>query len=324
MGVVNINYFLSSAIAFVVVILLVPLLKKLAFRIDFLDKPVPDKDRKIHREPIPLTASIGIFAAFFIAFALFRRKFDTEFFAVLTGSLLIMGIGFVDDWYKTRGKELKALPKMLVQLLAAFIVYESGIVFSGFHNPFTNSFVILPSWLQLILTIMWIFGVTTVINFSDGMDGLAGGLSCISAITLFAIALAKGQTDSALMAVALVGAGLGYLRFNRPPAKIFMGDAGATFMGFILAIIALDGAFKQATVLSIFVPILALGVPIFDNIFVIIKRFAKGKPIYVADSEQVHYRLLSAGLSQKQVVGVLYLANTCLCLASLVLFLLKV
>jgi len=122
----------------------------------------------------------------------------------------------------------------------------------------------------------------------------------------------------------IVFAGLGYLRFNRPPARIYMGDAGATFMGFILAIIALDGAFKQATVLSVFVPILALGVPIFDNIFVVIKRFLKGKPIYVADAGQVHYRLLSAGLNQKQVVAFLYLANTCFCLASIVLFLLKV
>ena len=319
-----IKYLLAFAMAFTIVILLIPVLKRLAFKLDFVDKPVEGNERKIHREPVPLTASIAIFAGFFATYALFQRKFDLELLAVFIGSVMIMGIGMLDDWYKTHGRELSALPKFVVQVLAAFIVYRSGIVFSGFHNPFNNSDVVLSGILQLILTVTWIFGVTTVINFSDGMDGLAGGLSTISAMTLFVVAITKGQSAPAVMAIALVGTGVGYLRFNRPPARIYMGDAGATFMGFILAIIALDGAFKQATVLSLFIPILALGVPIFDNIFVVVKRFINGKPVFKADASQVHYRLLSHGLNQKQVVAFLWLVNLCFCLTSIILLLFKV
>ncbi|WP_201292367.1 MraY family glycosyltransferase, partial [Enterococcus gallinarum] len=136
-------------------------------------------------------------------------------------------------------------------------VYSYGIQFEGFNNPFTGHYINLPEWLQLILTIFWIFGVTTVINFSDGIDGLAGGLSAISGGTLFVVAMTMGQSESALLAVILVGAALGYLRYNKPPARVFMGDAGATFLGFILGIIALDGAFKGATLASLFIPIFA-------------------------------------------------------------------
>lgn len=172
----------------------------------------------------------------------------------------------------------------MYKLAQRSIVYVSGNAFTGFYNPFSGDYIVLPVILSFLLTIIWIFGVTTVINFSDGMDGLAGALTAISAITLFVVALAKGQSSSAIMAISLIGVTLAYLRYNKPPAKIFMGDAGATFLGFILAVIALDGAFKQATVLSLFIPILALGVPIFDNIFVVVKRFIQGKSIYQADA----------------------------------------
>ena len=155
------------------------------------------------------------------------------------------------------------------------------------------------------------------------MDGLAGGLATISAVTLFIVALTKGQTNSAMMAIILIGVTVAYLRYNKPPAKIFMGDAGATFIGFILGVIALDGAFKQATILSLFIPILALGVPIFDNIFVIMKRMIQGKPIYQADASQAHYRLLRSGLNHKQVVMFLCLIGTCFGLSSIILLLIQ-
>lgn len=280
-------------------------------------------ERKLHRQPIPLTASYAIFTGFFLTYIALTKEITWETAALVAGGMLLLTIGTVDDWYKTKGKDFPALPKMLVQVSAAVLVFASGIAFTGFVNPFNAEYVMLPIWLQFILTILWIFGVTTVINFSDGMDGLAGGLSAISAITLFIVALAKGQSDSALMSITLVGVTIGYLKYNKAPAKVFMGDAGATFLGFILAVIALDGAFKQATMLSIFIPILALGVPIFDNIFVVIKRFIQGKAIYQADASQAHYRLLRAGLNQNQVVGVLYLVSTCLCLSSIILMLVE-
>ncbi|MGZ0050567.1 MraY family glycosyltransferase [Brevibacillus gelatini] len=321
---VMITYAISFLLSFAIVMVLIPPLAKLAFRLDFVDKPRKDVERKIHREPIPLTASYAIFIGFAASFLLFSKESPGQTIAVLIGSLLLITIGTIDDWYKTQGKDFSALPKMIVQISAAVIVYLSGISFSGFYNPLSGEYILLPEWLQFILTILWIFGVTTVINFSDGMDGLAGGLTAISAGTLFVVALVKGQTTSAIMAISLIGVALAYLRYNKPPAKIFMGDAGATFLGFILAVIALDGAFKQATVLSLFIPILALGVPIFDNLFVVAKRFVQGKPIYQADASQVHYRLLRTGLNPKQVVAFLCLISMCFSLTSIILLLLGV
>lgn len=315
---------MAGLLSFVIVLLLIPPLTRLAFRIDFVDKPRPDSERKIHREPIPLTAGIAIFAGFVITYFVFVRDNFSQSLAIMAGGLLVLIIGLVDDWYKTHGKELSSLPKLVVQLAAAIIVYKSGIVFYGFTNPFTGEEVILWEWAQFVLTVTWIFGVTTVINFTDGMDGLAGSLSTISALTLFIVAVAKNQPDSAMMAILLVGVGLAYLRYNKPPAKVFMGDAGATFIGFMLAVIALNGAFKQATVLSLFIPILALGVPIFDNLFVVFKRFLNGKPIYQADASQAHYRLLASGLNQKQVLMFLCLINVCFGLTSIIILMLNV
>ena len=313
------NYFAAFMSAFAIALLLIPQMKKLAIKIDFVDRPT---ERKIHKEPVPHLASFGILFGFMVPYFVVTQNFDEKSLALVMGSVLIIGIGIIDDWYKTQGKDFPALPKFVVQMTAAIIVYQSGVVFYGFTNPLTSDYIMFPVTLQFLLTVTWIFGVTTVINFMDGLDGLAGSISAISGTTLFVVALAKGQTDSAIMAIIIVGAILGYLRFNRQPAQIYMGDAGATFIGFILAVIALNGAFKQATVLSMFIPVLALGVPIFDSIFVVVKRMREGKKIYIADRSQGHYRLLSSGMNQKQVVAVLSLANICLGLFSIIILLL--
>ena len=163
---------------------------------------------------------------------------------------MIVVIGLIDDWYKTKGKEFPIFPRLIIQLLSAILVFKAGIVFKGFTNPITGNFIELNQTIQFLLTITWIFGVTTVINWSDGMDGLAGGLSLISAITFFLAAIILNQAESALISIILVGAILGFLYYNKYPAKVFMGDSGANFLGFILSITALDGAFKQATVMS--------------------------------------------------------------------------
>lgn len=315
------NYVFAGILAFAIVYTLTPLLKKWALKLEFVDKP---NERKIHKKPVPFTGGISMFIAFVAVYPLFAGPWSRESTAVLVGAFLILAIGMIDDWYKARGKELSAFPKLLVQVSAAVVVYQSGIVFHGFHNPFNNTDVVLPVWLQFLFTVVWIFGVTTVVNFTDGMDGLAGGISCISASTLFIVALTKGHSASAVMAVILIGATLGFLRFNRYPAKVFMGDAGATFLGFILAVISLDGVFKQATLLSLLIPVLALGIPIFDNVYVVIRRLMERKPIYKADRSQVHFRLLSKGLNQRQVVAFLYLVSLCFALTSIILSMVKV
>lgn len=315
------RYLYTFLAAFLIVYMLIPFLKRASYKLSFVDRPT---ERKRHKEPVPLLGGLGIFIGFICGYFIFVRPMDKEFFSTVIGSFMVFAIGIIDDWYKTRGKEFPILPRLIIQIGAAAIIYKSGILFYGFTNPFTDKFVVLPVWLQFILSITWILGVTTVINWSDGIDGLAGGLTAISGSTLFVVALTKGQAVSAIMAALLVGVTTGFLRYNRHPAQIYMGDSGANFIGFILAVIALDGAFKQATLISISIPVLALGVPIFDNIFVVIKRFMDGKPIYKADRSQAHYRLLSAGLSPRQVVFFLCLISTCLCLFSIVILLLHV
>ncbi|CAM3641623.1 MraY family glycosyltransferase [Marinicrinis lubricantis] len=313
------QYFISFIMAFSIVYVLIPPLRKLAFKIDFVDRPRQDVERKIHKEPIPLTASYAIFIGFVFSYLIVSRDFSMQTGAIILGSIILLVIGTLDDWYKTKGKDFPVLPKLIVQLMPAVIVYASGIAFTGFVNPLDGEYVLLPVWLQFILTVLWIFGVTTVINFSDGMDGLAGALSAISATTLFIVALMAGQGESALMAMVIVAVALAYLKYNKPPAKIFMGDAGATFLGFILSVIALDGVLKQATVLSIFIPVLALGVPIFDNIYVVLKRLIRKQPIYQADASQAHYRLLRLGLKPIQIVAFLCLVSICFGLSSIIL-----
>jgi UDP-N-acetylmuramyl pentapeptide phosphotransferase/UDP-N-acetylglucosamine-1-phosphate transferase len=315
------RYFCAFLTVYLIVYFAIPILIKLAIKFDFLDKPTK---RKKQGKPMPLVGGIGILIAFFVGYLIFIGQINKRFIYILVAALLVFIIGIVDDWYKTKGKEFAVLPRLIIQIISAFMIYQSGIVFNGFTSPFTNKYIILPEGVSLLLSITWILGVTTVINWCDGMDGLAGSLSAIAGSTLFVVALAKNQTDSAMMSILLVGSLIGFLKYNKYPAQTYIGDSGANFSGFILAIIALDGAFKQATIISITIPILALGVPIFDNIYVVIRRIIKGKPIYKADASQIHHRLLSRGLSQKQVLRVLSLISVCLSFCSIIILLLKV
>ncbi|OPX42234.1 putative undecaprenyl-phosphate N-acetylglucosaminyl 1-phosphate transferase [Ruminiclostridium hungatei] len=317
------NYFLPFLLSLGIMLYVTPKLTKLAHKINYTEKPNKDSQRKIHTESKAYLAAVGILFTFWSCYFLFTRDFSTKALAVFGSSFLIWGIGMADDWFKINGRDLKALPKFVFQLLACIMaVYFTNIKFAGITNPFNDAYIMFPLWFQYVLSVLWLFGVTTVINFSDGLDGLAGGISCISAGTLFIVSIVKGNHLLGIMSIALVGVCLGYLRYNRYPAKILMGDAGATFLGFMLAVISLDGAFKQATAVSIFIPILALGLPIFDNIFVVLKRLREGKKVYVGDASQIHYRLLAKGLTQKQAVYFLYLVCICLNLSAIILLLL--
>jgi len=318
------NFFFAFIFSLLIMLFITPKLIQLAYKTNYLEKPQLDNERKIHNKAKPYLAGVGLFFSFWITYFIINRIYNNKILIILLSSFLIFIIGMIDDTYKIRGKDLKAFPKMFFQLLACALVYSANVKFAGFTNPFDGSYVLLPTWLQFLLTICWLFGVTTVINFTDGIDGLAGGITCISSCTLFIVALFKNDISSALMAIILVGICLGYLKYNKFPSKILMGDSGATFLGFILGIISLDGAFKQVTVISIFIPILVLGLPIFDNIFVIFKRLSEGRPIYIGDASQIHFRLLAKGFTQKQVVYLLYLASACLNLTAILLLLLKI
>lgn len=306
--------------AFLIVYLITPILMKFSLKYNFTDKPT---ERKKHRGEIPLCGGIAMYIAFFTIYLFVNQGNIVEKIGVFIGGTLILLIGLIDDYYKANGKEFPIYPRLIIQLLAAFIVFKAGIAFTGFTNPVTGVYVELGIALQLILTITWIFGVTTVINWSDGMDGLAGGLSFISAITFAGAALILNQGDSALVSLIVAGITVGFLIYNKYPARVFMGDSGANLLGFILSIIALDGAFKQATVLSLFIPILALAVPIFDNLFVIVKRFSEGKPVYQADRSQIHYRLQEKGFSPRQVVTYINIISLTFSAISIILLFIK-
>ena len=261
---------------------------------------------------------IGILPAFII----FVGFGSIEYIAIMLGALIILGIGLLDDHSKTRGREFPVLPRLLAHIGAATIVFAAGIRFSWLNVPFMEDYIVLPFVAQYVITVMWIFGVTTVMNFSDGLDGLAGGFSGITAIVLFVAAVFTNQVSSAFMSVALIGCIIAFMRYNFFPAKIFMGDSGANFLGYLLAVISLHGLFRQATIVSMVIPVMALGVPIFDSLAVVIKRFIARKPIYKADNSHIHQRLMKKGLNPVQTVVFLLLICVCLSLTSIILMLL--
>ena len=324
-------------IAFVVAVLLallaVPVLKRVAVKFDFTDKPTK---RKLHTEPIPLIGGVVMLSSFLIGFIIFVVIFDSTAYpydtlgimgtiAIIVGALLITGVGLVDDYSKTRGKDFPVFPRVFVHFSVGVLAFIGGIRFLGFVNPFTHYYVYLPIWLQFFLTVIWFMGLITVFNFMDGLDGLAGLLALLSGITLFIVAISMNQSDSALMAILVVGMIAGFLKFNLPPAKIYMGDSGAYLLGFLLAVISLHGTFKQATLISMLIPILAMGVPIFDSILVVFRRLKAGRPAHKPDNTHhthIHYRLVKAGLKPTHAVLIIFLLSLCLNLASIIIMLL--
>lgn len=314
------RYLIAVLISFVFVYFTVPYVQKLALKTGFVDIP---NQRKIHTNPIPLLGGVSIYLGFFLTGAIYVSH-SLEFWGILIGGLLIFLIGIIDDFYKTRHKELAAWPKFIVQIVAASILPLFGVSIQGINIPFIHeAFVVFPIWLRVFATVLWVVAITNMMNFLDGVDGLAAGIAAISGTTLFFIALLKGQTDMALLSITLIGTALGFLRHNFHPARIFMGDAGATFLGFVLASIAVSGAFKSATLISVLIPVLALGVPIMDAVYVIFRRMKERRPIYVADKGHTFHYLMKSGLSQKQTVTFLYLLGICFSLASIVIMLVQ-
>jgi UDP-GlcNAc:undecaprenyl-phosphate GlcNAc-1-phosphate transferase len=315
---------IDGLMAFILSWALVPLARKLAIKLRFVDIP---NARKVHSNPLPLLGGLAIFAAFFATnwvMSHFGHPQPQVYTGLMLGALLLFAVGLVDDYYKTRNRDFPAAPRFLLQIVSAALVAQFGGTIHGFSMPFgTVHYVTFPHWLAVLTTIVWIVGVINVFNFLDGLDGLAAGIAAISGMTLIFIAIVKQDIDSALWAAALAGSALGFLRHNFYPARIIMGDAGSTLLGFLLASIAVIGAFKSATVISISVPILALGVPIFDGLIVVIRRAIAGKPVYKADKTHSHHRLLNAGLSQVQAVSFMYLISLCFSLASMIVVLLQ-
>lgn len=312
------QHVITFALAFAIVYALVPVMRKIALRTGFVDMP---NQRKIHTDPIPLLGGAAMFAGFF-ATTMLRGDITREYIGLALGALVIFLVGLIDDYAKTRGKDFPALPKFLGQILAAAILVYFDVRIETITAPFGDrGYWDLPLWLSVIATLLWVVGITNMFNFLDGVDGLAGGIAAISATSLLFISLLKDQPASALFAVTLIAVTLAFLRHNFHPARIFMGDSGSNFLGFTLAAIAVEGAFKAYTLVSVVVPVLALGVPIFDFFYVTIRRIKEKRPVYKPDKEHTHHQLMRSGLSQIQTVAFLYLLGICFSLASIIVVL---
>lgn len=295
--------YIAFLIALSVAYLVTPSVIKLANRVGAID--VPKDNRRVHKTPIPRLGGIAIFVGFLVA-VLVTFNLDKKLLGILIGAAIIVVMGYFDDI-----KPLSAKVKLLVQLLAACIVIYSGVKVNYLTNPLAlifddaKPYVTLGLW-AYPLTIVWIVGVTNAINLIDGLDGLAAGVSTISAITLAVVATFLDQTYIAVLAATLAGATIGFLPYNFNPAKIFMGDTGALFLGYMLSVMSIMGVLKSAAALSILVPIFAMGLPIFDTFMAIIRRTLSGKSFAEADKGHLHHKLLDIGLSQKQAVLTLY------------------
>lgn len=235
-------------------------------------------------------------------------KVDMRFVGFCIGASVIAIMGFLDDF-----KDLRPIEKLIFQVVAASVVYLFGIGILGVKIPFIYNNIIDFGIFAYPITIIWILAITNAVNLIDGLDGLAAGISCISAISLLAIFLIKGAAlEVVIIAIALVGATLGFLPYNFNPAKTFMGDVGSNFLGFTLGVISIMGMAKGYTLLTIIGPIIVLGIPVFDMIFAIVRRLIRGQKITTPDKEHIHHRLLKLGLSQKQSVITLYIVSSIL------------
>ena len=313
----DVTYGIGLAIAFIIVYFLVPLVRAGALRWRFVDVP---NTRKIHEQPMPLMGGLAIFVGFLIAMFTVLGIQHRVVVSITIGGFMLIIVGLWDDWYKSRAKDLPAWPKFAAQLLASFIPIILSIRMVGISNPFrAGEMIIFPYFVSVAATLLWIVAIINMINFLDGVDGLASGISTISGITLFLMAFFRGQDSLAMLSIILVGACVGFLKHNFHPAKIFMGDAGSMFIGFALAVISLEGALKVITLLSLLVTVLALAVPIFDTMYVMLLRLVKRKPLHMPDRSHAHHRLLNRGLNQKQTVFVLYLFGIGFSLISLMM-----
>lgn len=309
-------YLSTFLIALGVTLFATPVIQKAAVRIGAVDQP---NERKIHSTAIPRLGGVGIFVGFAAALlvslifagVLGRGLEMKHMVGILLSSTLMLALGVADDM---RG--LSAWTKLICQIVIASIAVFFGIEITFVSNPFNGLFLL--GAIAAPLTVLWLVGMTNAINLIDGLDGLAAGVTAISAGTLFVVALRTHQIGAALVLLALCGASLGFLRYNFFPAKIFLGDSGSYLLGFILAAASVTGVFKTTLVVALIIPILILGVPIFDTMFAIGRRISSGQSPFKADNRHIHHLLLRAGFTQREAVLAIYVACFMLSITALV------
>lgn len=309
-------HIIGTIISYLLGIFIVPLIIEISKRRGLVDIP---NERKIHSKPISRLGGVAIWGStiltFFSLILLSYYPFGSYLSGILLGSSLMFFLGLIDDIY-----QLNAKFKFLIQFLIATIVFLLGIQINNLFNPFGET-IQLNYIVSYIVTILWLVGISNAVNFIDGVDGLAGSVITISTITLGVVATSiSPNAISALIAFILAGAVLAFLTFNFHPAKIFMGDSGALFCGFLLATLSITGVMEGSPT-GIIVPMFILAIPIIDITFSSIRRILKGVSPFKADAEHIHHKLLHAGFSQNKIV--LILVAISLCFGAIAAFLMK-
>ncbi|MBM0743199.1 undecaprenyl/decaprenyl-phosphate alpha-N-acetylglucosaminyl 1-phosphate transferase [Phormidium sp. CLA17] len=300
-------YHLAAFIVSALVVLWsTPLIKKFGLKRGLVDKP---GGRKIHSRPMVRLGGVAIFAGTLTAllivwwtggFGILSPQKEYEVWGVALGGVAFFLIGLADDLLT-----LPAINRLVMQLSVAAIVWQAGVQIEFLTVPLAG-LVALPDFISLPITVIWLVGMANAVNMIDGLDGLAAGVSGIAAVVMLIVTLFMNQPAAALIAAALAGGALGFLRYNFNPAQIFMGDGGAYFMGFTLAGVGIIGLVKAVTTVAVLLPYLILAVPILDIFTVVVDRIRRGKSPFAADKRHLHHRLLQAGLSQRLAVLFIY------------------
>jgi UDP-GlcNAc:undecaprenyl-phosphate GlcNAc-1-phosphate transferase len=298
------------ASAFAVAALATPFVGRFALAIGAIDRP---SDRGVNQRPnMPLCGGLAVAAGFAVgliaALLLTEHGADPRLRGLLLGGVVVLLMGVYDDRFG-----LNAWQKLTGQLVAAGIAIAHGFQFPYFTNPFTQGLVNLPEWVTWAITVLWIVGITNALNLLDGLDGLAAGVGAIIAATLAAISFQSDQPFVVLAGAALAAALLGFLPHNFAPARIFLGDTGALFVGFTLSVLAL-ACYRRVSMITLIVPMLALAVPILDTAMSILRRVLQRKPIFTADRQHMHHRLLAAEGSARAAVIQFYMLTAAFCL----------
>ena len=287
----------GAGIAFLVVMLLTPAVGGMARLLGAVDRP---NERRLNRRPVPRLGGLAIFLGIIVP-ALAFLDLSSESRGVLLGAAIATVVGAVDDF---RG--LLPLTKLAGQAAAAAIPIAFGVWIDHFTFPFVGA-VDLTGWIGVPLSVIWIVAVMNMVNFLDGLDGLAAGVCAIAGTTFAVLALSLGKVDPAILSAIVAGGCLGFLRHNFFPARIFMGDSGALCLGFILAAVSIQGLLKTASTVVLLLPLLVLAVPIIDTSFVVAKRLKYNQPIYAADRSHLHHRFMNIGFSQRRAAVTMWL-----------------
>ncbi|MEK7477305.1 MAG: MraY family glycosyltransferase [Candidatus Coatesbacteria bacterium] len=295
--------FIAFASALVLALALTPLARRIAFRTGVIDRP--DRGLKRHRAPVPYLGGVAIFLAVIVTVVAVKLA-DGEgplalrirgVVGLLAGAGIVFLLGLWDDVSPLRPKV-----KLAIQAVAALVPISLGVHIKFVDNP----------WVAMPLTLVWMVGITNAFNLLDIMDGLAAGVACVASLWFWVISAQHGRFNDALTAAALAGATLGFLNYNRAPARIFMGDAGALFLGFLLSAVAIGQGYSMNTNLGVIAPLLVLGVPIFETLFVMAVRRQQGKPVMMGSPDHVPLRLVKIGYTRERAVVVLWVVGALL------------